>query len=213
MFTSRVMVALVAAALAWLPASAEVISFSGQMSDQDQPDAGVFDGQVVWGFDAGTNVLTMQIFNQTVAPNAYTLSFLWFNVSSDVTSLSIIDDGSLSGTSLNTNQSAGPFGTYDYEFDLGSPGNAGLAANSNVTVTFLVGGSNLDVLDFFSGLPSGGSPEFEGNLSVIHWTRGPGDDSVFAGSLNQDVVPEPATLGLLGLGLAFLGMRGRTKRS
>ncbi len=199
-------------AIATFSASAEVIQFSGQLSDHDQPNAGVFDAEVVWGFDAGTNVLTMQIFNQTSWPTDYTLSELYFNVSNDVTSLSILSDGPLSNTSLNPNSTAGPFGTYDYEFDMGW-GNWGLTDGNDVTVSFLVTGSNLDTLDFFNGLPSGACHDFSCNIAAVKWTQGPCDDSVYAGSLNGCVVPEPATIGLVGLGLAALGLRKKGKRS
>lgn len=69
--------ALVLIAITTFSANAEVIQFSGQLSDNDQPNAGAFDAEVIWGFDGGTNVLTMQIFNQTSWPNDYTLSELY----------------------------------------------------------------------------------------------------------------------------------------
>lgn len=199
-------------AIATLSASAEVIEFSGQLSDNDQPNAGVFDAEVIWGFDPGTNVLTMQIFNQASWPNDYTLSELYFNVSSDVTSMSILSDGPLSNTSLNANSTAGPFGTYGYVFDMGW-GNWGLTNGNNVTVSFVVAGANLDTLDFFNGLPSASCHDFSCNIAAVNWTQGPCDDSVYAGSITSCVVPEPATVGFLGPGLAALGLRRRIKRS
>lgn len=206
----RRIVAVLGVVAASLMAQADVISFSGQVSDNDQP-ADVFDAEVSFGFDSGTNILTMQITNQTSSPTAYTLSRLYFNVSNDVSSIAIQNDGALNNTSLTTNASAGPFGSFDFLFDLGS-GNSGLAAGSTVTVTFLVTGTNLDTGDFFFGFsdaPSG----YEDSLAAVKWAQGPGDDSVWATNATANVVPEPATMSLLAIGLAGLVLRKKPGRS
>lgn len=212
MYTKIVALAgLLAVALVATPAYAETIFFSNQLSDQDQPDAGVFDAQVNFSFDSGTGVLTIEILNQTVPPNEYELAELYFNVSGDVTSIAILNNGGLTGATLATNSSAGPFGTYEYELDLGS-GNSGIAAGTSATLTFQVTGSNLDISDFFSGFGTGGSPDFANTLSVVKWAQGPNDDSVFAGNITG-VVPEPSTMTLLGLGLAGIALHRRFREN
>lgn len=193
-----------------VPAYAEVIVFSTQSSDSTPVD--VMDAEVEYSFDAGTNVLTFEVFNNTVAPNGYTLSNLFFNVSDDVTGLSILSNGGFTGATLAANQSAGPYGTYDWALDYGS-GNTGITAGNSAVITFAVTGSNLDITDFFSGLDVGGGQDFEAAVAAIHFTRGPNDDSSWGtgapegGGSGGEIIPEPGTVALMSLGLLGLAAR------
>lgn len=195
---------LVICAMWATPAQADQIYFSSPvMSDYDYSYT-YFDAMVDYSYSAG--VLTMIIYNDTVSPFAWTLSQLHFNVSNDVTGLSILNDGPLTNTSLSTGTLGGGMGTFDYGFDLGQ-GNNGVLAGGNATVTFSVTGSNLDTSDFFNGLsvaPGGGNGYFR---STIHFTRGPQDDSTWVTPDEDFIIPEPATLSLLGMGLAGLVVR------
>lgn len=184
-----------AAALFAAPAHAGLLTFSGDASDDDAP-IDVFDGRIEWSF-AGTT-LTVTLYNDTVAPNAYTLSIFSFNVSDAVTSVVELDDGALNATIGAHPGSQGGFGPWDYRVDLGT-GNNGVAAGGSATLTFTVGGVGLDESDFFVGDPAG----------LIHFTRGPGDDSAWVIPGDDPVVPEPATIALLGAGVAMLAVRRR----
>lgn len=194
------------------------IDFSGELSDMDQPDLSVFQASIVYDFDPTTNVLTMQVFNNTVYPDGYTLSELFFNVSDDVTGMTILDNGGFTRASLTENGRAGGFGIFDFFFDFQSKGpggaNYGLAPNSSVTLTFRVTGDHLDTSDFFYGYSTGGGKDKGDAIAAIKFTQGPGDDSVYAIQLTRtdlDVIPEPTSLVLLGTGV--LGFLIRKKRA
>lgn len=199
---------------------ADQVTFSGELSDMDQPNLDVFAATIDYTFDASTNVLTMQVFNQTVSPNGYTLSELYFNVSNDVTGLTVLNNGGFTGAALTKNKKAGPFGAFDFFFDFQAKGgkgvgaNYGLAANSSVILTFQVTGNNLDIDDFFYGYSTGGGADKGDALACIKFTQGPGDDSVFAIQLDtygNNVAPEPTSMVLFGLGIAgFLARKRRT---
>ncbi len=198
-------VALTLVLVGWgVAASANTITFSGPvMSDYDAPYT-VFDAVIEYTYSAG--VLTLVLHNDTAAPNAYTLSELCFNVSSDVTGLSILNDGALTNTSLSTSTHGGPFGVFDYCFDLGQ-GNNGITAGNSETVTFNVTGLSVDTDDFFNGLSlgvAGGGNQ----IATIHFTRGPEGDSTWV-TPGEDIVPEPSTIVLLGLAVSGMVMRRR----
>jgi hypothetical protein len=200
-------------------AHAAIIQFSGDISDADGPGAEAFDAEVEWEFLELDQVLCVTITNQTTAPNEYTISQFNFNTSDAVTALALITDpldplynsafpDAASGGSSN----AGGFGTFDWSLDLDSSGNDGVLAGDSTTFYFNVTGDSLTEDDFFSHgtEPPNGS---DTAVAIIHFTRGPDDDSTW-GIPGRDgepppvvVVPEPASMTLIGLGLAAMVLR------
>ncbi len=181
------------------------ITFSGELSDNDAPIE-YFNATYEYSYDPGSCLFTLTVYNETAAPHAYTVSEVFFNVSDDVLGLTLVDNGGFSGATLSQYRNADGFGTFDYKLDLGS-GNTGLAAGGVATFVFEVCSESCDLTlaDFFSGLSwGGGRTPAE---AAIKFTQGPCGDSVYAIPGQPQVVPEPATNMLLGLGIVGLIMR------
>lgn len=187
-----------------MPASAATIFFSGDASDDDAP-LSAFDGRIDYTFSGG--VLQLTLWNDTTD---YTLSVVGFNTSDNVDDIDVqegVDDEPLYDITVGGPISNGGFGTFDWSLDLGS-GNDGVAAGAGATFSFDVAsaGPALTEDDFFSHFSI--HAQNETGVAVIHFARGPGDDSawVIPGG-NGDVVPEPVTVAMMGIGAALLGAR------
>ena len=199
-------------------AHADIIYFSGAISDADGPDASAFDARADWTYSELDQILCVTLYNDTAAPYPYTLSQFNFNTSDNVTGLALITDASspfynsdYPAASSGGSANGGGFGSFDWSLDLGQ-GNNGILAGNSTTFYFDVAGDFLTASDFFS---HGTTHPSGGGVAIIHFTRGPGGDSAWGipGSPPGDitVVPEPATMTLLGLGIAALTC-GRARR-
>lgn len=213
---------LAAAVLGAGIAQADVIYFSGSISDNDGPDPAAFVARADWTYLELDQILCVTIYNDTTAPNAYTISQFNFNASDAVLGLALIDNpldplynADYPEASSGGSSNAGGFGGFDWSLDLGQ-GNNGILAGNSSTFYFAVDGDFLTAADFFS---HGTDKAPTGGVAIIHFTRGPNDDSVWGipGSNPNEppgsiiVIPEPASMTLLGLGIAAL-MYGRTRR-
>jgi hypothetical protein len=191
-------------------ATAGTLTLSTHSSDSTP--ASVLDATLEFSNPIG-NQITLSVTNDTTAPNAYFIDFVYFNVTSDVTSLTLdsatssIDGDISSGWTLNLNPSIGKFGNFDFELADGV-GNDSDQVQSGETVAFVFAftGTNVDQTDFvteFSTNPPGDTPA----LAAAKFVRGPGDDSAFGA-----VVPEPTAGLLLAIGASGL-LAYRRRRS
>lgn len=207
-------------------AHADIIYFSGAISDGNGPDASAFDARVDWTYSELDQILGVTIYNDTVAPDAYTISQFNFNTSNAVTGLVLITDelspfynSDYENASSGGSSNAGGFGGFDWSLDLGQ-GNNGILAGNSTTFYFDVTGDFVTATDFFS---HGTTHPSGGGVAIIHFTRGQNplynDDSAWGipGDPPGDVpppitvIPEPASMTLLGLGVAAM-MYGKTRR-
>lgn len=179
-------------------AQADMVYFSGAVSDGDETNLDVFTASIDYSYDPVGNVLTMAVTNSSNP--AYTLAEVFMNVSSDVTGLVLTGNGGFTSASLVQNTNANGFGIFDYKLDILVPGNNGLGSPGTATFTFAAAGTNLSTADFFVGIdePAG----------ALKFTQGPGDDSVY---VLPKIIPEPASMTLLGIGIAALAFRMRKR--
>lgn len=213
--------ALIAAATATV-ANADIIYFSGALSDSNGPDVSAFNARVEWYYSELDELLTVTIYNDTVLPDAYTISQFNFNTNSNVTGVALVTDkesplynDDYPKASSGGSSNAGGFGGFDWSLDLGQ-GNNGILAGQSTTFYFEVTGNSVTAADFFS---HGTTHPSGGGVAIIHFTRGQNDDSAWAipGEGPSDppppitVVPEPASITLLGLGVAAMTI-GKVRR-
>ena len=151
--------------------------------------------------DGGDDLLTITLFNQTTAPDAYAINEVYFNFTG-ASSLFGFDSTNTGAGVLNDNNvpdSADGFGDFDAHitgFELAS-GGAEVWQIDLATVGIAM--SDFDVL---SSIPPGDIRAFV----ALKFVQGPGDDSAYGAA----VVPVPAAVWLFGSGL--LGLIGVSRR-
>lgn len=157
-------------------------------------------------FSVVGNTLTLEVTNLTGPAGGnpegseFDISEIYFNIGDGITDLTFTDthwDLTVSRDSLL----ADAFGLFDVLLDVS---NLKKALGSGETKAFVIGivgtGSEADFTSYFS------EPHDDDILSLAaaKFIHGPDDDSAYG-----DVVPEPMTVGLLGLGGLFLLLRRR----
>jgi hypothetical protein len=203
----RFFVAFVAAVLAVCPVSAtfaDTIILSTHSSDESP--ASVLDATLE--FIVVDSTLTLEVTNDTTAPDTFDLSEVHFNVleSAGVTALALISP--TEDWFLDTGMDTGMFGIFDFSvIDGVGPDPAQILPGETETFTFDISGSGpfyaSDFTSEFSTIPPGDMPA----LAAAKFVDGPDLDSAYGA-----YVPEPGSLSLLALGLALFTFRRRTHR-
>jgi len=156
---------------------------------------------------SGISELTINVTNATIAPTEYDISEIYFNATANVTGLSLVSVTTAQTNSwilempLGGGETTAPvFGVFDYAVKKASGNNASnIQPNETTVFVFNISGSGgYSDTDFTTGLST--LPPPPANITAMYAaarfdTGGPQGSTEFGG-----YVPEPATMGLLGLG-------------
>lgn len=166
------------------------------------------DFDAVFEFEVAGTTLTLTVTN-TDGGAGFNINEIYFNASSDVTSLSFTSathsvalDVTTAWSPLETNPMVDGFDVFDFGLTdgMGETNPDVMEPGESIVFLFAVN-AGLDQSDFTVGNGSG-------YTVAARFVNGPGDDSGF-GTTTQ--IPEPATLGILGLGLAGLVVASRRR--
>jgi hypothetical protein len=203
----RFLVAFAAALFVVCPVSAtfaDMIILSTHSSDESP--ASVLDATL--DFTVVDTTLTLEVTNDTTAPDTFDISQVYFNVqeTAGVTALALISP--TEGWYLRIDRDAGIFGVFDFAvIDGVGETPAQIPPGETETFTFDISGSGpfyaSDFTSEFSTIPPGDMPA----LAAAKFVDGPDLDSAYGA-----YVPEPGSLSLLALGLALFTFRRRTHR-
>ena len=177
-------------------ATASIITLSQFSSDETDPAllSATFD------FAVSGSTLTLSVTNDTLAPNDYLISEVYFNAPDGVT----LSFAGLTGWTFMTDQGADGFGRHDFAL-IDGQGQILDQIESGETVIFsftILTGSPTpqSILNSFSVIPPGNQPV----VIAAKFRAGPGDDSAVGAS-----IPAPGALPLVMAGIALVNRRRR----
>jgi hypothetical protein len=214
-------VSVLAIALAVLPAMAGAIPIFGTGS------LGSFTGSLEYTSGGDTSgAVDVELSNTSPVANGGFITAFVFNIPAGASLSSVIltpsdaDFGVIGGPSFSDSVNGAPFGQFDIgastfmSFEGGGPPSLGIGVGGMATFSFSLTGTGLGSLtagDFLATLsvPPG---DGEGHEAFVVRFRGFNDGG--SDKVPGQVVPEPATAGLVGLGLTGLwARRFRASRS
>lgn len=227
MYISKTLLAAtaVAAALLAAPASAAVISFNLDTTVEGSTPSG-FPTATFTDTGAGTVGLNLDLAGLSGGEFA---SAFFFNYAGDATTLTFTRTGGtgpLSGYTIfkgsNNQNSPGNQGLFDIQFDFATTnsGNGALRFDADEFLDFSITGTGLTASLFnFNAAPEGPNNGDNFALARIQGIAGglsasvADEDGGDGGGGNEIPVPEPAAIGLFGLGLAGVAILRRRRQA
>ncbi len=190
------------------PVQGAFVELSQFVSDgATPPDVDLLDGRFDFTLDSATlpATLTFSVTNLTADPNAFNITEMYFNVSENVTGMTLSAPPQWSLGFAEDGFGVNGFGRFDVQIIDALKGPV-KKIGSGETLAFsieLLGSGPVFDTDFVTEL----SAILPGDLAMIaaaKFVNGPGDASAYGAS-----VPEPASLTLLLLGASFVTRRRR----